>query len=443
MTPTRRLQLAAVAALLLAGSIVAFRAGAFGAAARLLSKGHGEGPGEEDVPVVPVSRGAFRHEVIAEGNLKATKATPLITPGEDASFLIAWMAEDGSRVAKGDLVVGFDPTRIDKELALGLSDRQSADGRLVKERVEAGALLANLDRDLSLSTREVESARTFESLDPALFSRNEVLESRLDLDLAVRREDRNRKTRTGRGRLAKADEALIVVDRTKADLKVDKARRERGSLEVRAPHDGVVVLSRDFRGELFQPGQAVYSGQTLGQLPDLAEMEAEVWVLESDAGGLAEGRSAVVTLDSQPGVEYPATVKRVDTVPKPRIRGVPVQYFGAVLQLSRTDPKTMKLGQRIRARLLLADEKDVLSVPRQAVAERNGKRVVFRRDPKKGRLAPVEVKLGATSLSRVVIAEGLAPGDAIAARDPRAPGTQVAGAAAAGPSPAAVSGPPR
>jgi hypothetical protein len=148
-------------------------------------------------------------------------------------------------------------------------------------------------------------------------------------------------------------------------------------------------------------------------------MQAEVFVLEADAGGLKPGRPATVTVESAPGVSWPAKISRVDSLAKPRIPGSPVQYFAVTLALDHTDPRVMKPGQRVQSTLFLEEVKGALLVPRQALFDREGRSVVYRRGDRG--FAPVEVKLGPSSLGRVVIAAGLKPGDVLAMRDPTRP----------------------
>ena len=63
------------------------------------------------------------------------------------------------------------------------------------------------------------------------------------------------------------------------------------------------------------------------------------------------------------------------------------------------------------------DEADgVLAIPRGAVFEKDGKRVVYRRSG--GAFVPVEVTTARQSISHLVLATGLAAGDVIALRDP-------------------------
>jgi multidrug efflux pump subunit AcrA (membrane-fusion protein) len=126
-----------------------------------------------------------------------------------------------------------------------------------------------------------------------------------------------------------------------------------------------------------------------------------------------------VVLESRPDVTWPAEIRRVDPLAKPRLRGSPVQYFAVILKLAKTDPQAMKPGQRVRATLILQEQEKAIAVPRQAVSEQDGKKIVYVR--RSGRFEPVEVSLGPASMGRVVVEKGIAPGDEVALIDPTRP----------------------
>lgn len=370
------------------------------------------------VPVQRVGRGRFDRKVRAEGVLKAERATPLSPTGADMTFKIGWIAEDGTRVQKGDVVARFDPSETEKVLTAGKADRATAGKKIEKENAESGAAIANLGRDADHARRELETVKTFQSKDPELFSRHEIIEADIDVDLAGRREGYARTSRSLRQGLMGTNLDLLGIEGRKAGLKIGKARKEMAALEIKAPHDGIVVLQRDWKGDFPQVGQTVWSGYPLAEIPDLSKLQAEVFVLEADAGGLSTGKAAAVVLESRSGAEIPAKVVKVDALAKPRVRGVPVQYFAATLDLSRQDPVLMKPGQRVVAILDLGEEKNVVSIPRQAVFDRDGKKVVYRR--KGSGFTAVDVTLGASALGRVVVTKGLSEGDVIALVDPEA-----------------------
>jgi hypothetical protein len=112
---------------------------------------------------------------------------------------------------------------------------------------------------------------------------------------------------------------------------------------------------------------------------------------------------------------YGGKIRLVDKLAQPRQPGSPVQYFGVAIALDQTDRDVMKPGQRVRATLVL-DQANAIVVPRQAVIDKDGKTIVYRKAA--AGFVPVTVELGAATSGRVVIAKGLAAGDVIALRDP-------------------------
>ncbi len=370
------------------------------------------------VPTLVVKRSALHRTVRAEGVLRAVDATPVRVPGNDVRLKIGWMIEDGSPVEAGGLVLRLDPSETVKLLDAGRAERATSVSRGEKERAESGALVANLGRDAEQARRERTTAETFQSRDPELFSRHEIIEADIDVGLAGRKESHALGSRSERTALARTSRELVALEGRKAQLKIDKAERELAALELKAPHAGIVVLKRNWRGELPQVGQVVWSGQALAEIPDLSKLEAEVWVLEADAGGLVPGRDATVLLEAHSGASIGAKVKSVDALARPRIRNVPIQYFGAVLSLSATDAARMKPGERVTATIDLGGEEDALAVPRSAVFTRGGETIVFRRA--RGTFSPVPVTLGAAALGRVAILSGVEEGDVLALVDPEA-----------------------
>lgn len=385
-------------------------------------------------PTLVVRSENFLRKAGADGNLRAVKSTPLVAPIEAESVLkIAWLLPDGSKAAKGDVVVRFDPTDFQKQLEDGQSDRAAADAKIAREQTLVETAERGRGRTAELSKAELEKTREFQSKDAEIFSRNQIIESEIDEKLSAAKMTHSSEAQTIETLLSKSKLDLLSIERRKAELVVAQAQKGLKGLEIRAVHDGVVVFVPDWRGNLPHVGDSLWPGQTVATLPLLDEMEAEVFVLEADAGGLTPGKAATVVLEAHPEVEYPAKIKRVDTLAKSRVRGVPTQYFAVTLEFEKTDKAVMKPGARVHATIVL-DREDTLVVPRVAVFEDHGKTVVYRWTG--DRFDAVPVKLGASSPGRVVIAEGLSEGDRIALRDPtRSVDVPTKGADSAGTSP--------
>jgi HlyD family secretion protein len=383
--------------------------------------------GGDEVATFEVRSGPFVREVEARGTLRAVRATPVLVPPESGrSQKVAFLAKDGAALKKGDTVAEFDPYDAQREAADGQADLTAARAQIDKAKAEGSKNEKSLGLDRDLAREELDRAETFKLTDDALFSRHQIVESQLDRDLFAARADVASRKLDASGKLSSTQRALGEIDAGKARLKVKMAERGLRSLRIAAPHDGILVLERNWRGDVSFVGDTLWPGQKVAELPDLSQLEAKVFVLEADGAGLKVGLRARLAIEGRPGEEHEATVTRVEPLAKARDYASPVKYFEATLSLARTDPAIMKPGQKVRAVVRLEEASGVIAIPRGAVFEKDVKRVVYRRG--RDGFAPVEIAIGRQSISRVVVDSGLGVGDVIALRDPT--GKRVLGPAA-------------
>jgi HlyD family secretion protein len=385
------------------------------AAERML---RGTGAASDDVATYTVGRTSFVRRVTAEGNLRAVKATRLAAPpgsGRMGPMKIAWLAPDGTLVKAGQVVVRFDPSDPEKKLRDGQADLDAASATLDRETIKSRAAVASRDTDAVLARDELDQTRKFQSKDEMIFSRNQIIESEIDEQLAGAKQAHAESAKQIERRLSRSNAAVIGVERNKARLAIAHAQAALKSMEIVAPTDGIFVLQRHWNGAMPKLGDSLWPGQAVAEIPILDAMEAQVYVLEVDGSGLAENQPAQVVVEARPGRVFEGKVRLVDKLAQPRQPGSPVQYFGVTIALDRTDREVMKPGQRVQATLVL-DQADALVVPRQAVFDGGGKTIVHRRTA--SGFEPVAVELGAATSGRVVITSGLAAGDVIALRDP-------------------------
>ena len=372
-----------------------------------------EGPAE--IPTVQVTREVFTREVGAEGNLRPVDATQVTAPNDARGALkVAWLVADGAAVKEGEVIVRFDDTDAIKARKDGEADLQAATRRLEKERLESRQALRRRDRTAALATQEMEDSQQFQAKDADIYSRNQIVKSEIDAELAAAKVEHATTSRAIEAELSKSKIELLELSIQKAQLAIDRADQTLSILELTAPHDGIVVFKRS-RGAVAQVGDTIWPGRRIAELPQLDKLEAQVFVLEADAAGLEADLPARVTLDAHPGSSWGATIKSVAKLAKPRQRDGTVQYFETILTLESVDPALMKPGARVQATLTLGGD-EALVVPRQAVFERDGETIAWRRAGED--FEPVPLELGVSSPGRVTVLSGLEAGDAIAVQDP-------------------------
>jgi len=377
------------------------------------------GRSKPSVPTLQVKSAQFRARVTAEGNIAAVRNTPLTAPMKpQMPFTLAWLVEDGAVVEENEVVARFDASQLEKDLEDGLSDQRISDHRIGSAETSREVNVGKLDRDADVANRELEMAREFQSADHRVYSKIEIVESQIDTELAETRADHARVSQDIVDQLSQAEIELLSIERRKADIKVEQADEGLAALEVRSPHGGIVMLERDWRGNPVRVGDTVWPGRPLAKIPDLTEMQADVFVLEADAGDLESGQSATVWLEADRTAPHPATLKSIDPMAGRRNRRVPVQYFRTVLALEHTIVESMKPGSRVYAEITIADLDSAITVPRQAVCSLDGTTVVYRW--RRGEFTATEVELGPAAFGRVVVTSGLEDGDVVALRDPTA-----------------------
>jgi HlyD family secretion protein len=371
----------------------------------------------DDIATFKVEPMTFARRVTAEGTLKPVKATPLAVPQNATSPMkVSWIADDGALLHKGDVVARFDAAEFEDLLLRGNEDRSTATNKLEKANAESAATRTNLGRDARLAQSELEAAQRFKFDDAEIFSRYARIEAEVDQNLASSRKRHAVEVLGVRENLSRVEHDLLAIEDRRAGIKIKQAEEGLQALQISAPHDGILVLQRNWRGDMSRVGDTMWRGQPIGEIPELTSMQAEVFVLEADAAGLAIDQKATLFLEADSRTMFKGKIKSVDKVARPRIPRQPVQYFGVTVELERTDPRLMKPGARVRATLEIENQSNAFAIPRQALFEKEGKKLVYRK--KNDAFEPVEVTIGSSSAGRVVVTKGLAKNDEIALEDP-------------------------
>ena len=92
------------------------------------------------LPTFEVKRGEFLDTLQLRGQVKALKSVTITAPAEAGDLQVLTIAADGSQLKQGDVVVEFDKTRTEQDLAQHRSTLKSAQAEI--EQARAAARLA-------------------------------------------------------------------------------------------------------------------------------------------------------------------------------------------------------------------------------------------------------------------------------------------------------------
>jgi len=232
-----------------------------------------------------------------------------------------------------------------------------------------------------------------------------------------------------RSRMAQAQARLSNAEEDVVETTEDVQRRKRqvDACIIKAPAPGLVVYSSSsgggdaFRRETAGPireGGTVYERQTIIQLPNTAEMIAEISVHESSVDKVKPGQRATITVDAFPDEKIYGQVLKVAALPDSQRAWLSPDLKVYTTQVRiEGSPQSLRPGMSAKVEILVEQLHDVLFVPVQVVANREGKKLcyVMASDTPQ----PREVSTGAFNNTFVQIISGLAEGEQVLLNPPR------------------------
>jgi RND family efflux transporter MFP subunit len=267
----------------------------------------------------------------------------------------------------------------------------------VGDRVEVDQLLAELDR-MALEAAADQVRAEVALAEPRVALAENILKRRQRL--------------AGQG-LASAED----LDTAERDLAVEQAQHEAsrarlrsaeillGYTRITAPIRGVVAEVTTREGETVA---ADFSAPTFVTIIDLERLEVLAYVDETDIGRVAAGQEATFTVDTYPDVEFRARVSTIE--PRAELQGSVVNYI-VRLDFEPVDQFVLRPEMTAHVRLVVAERKEALLVPRTALTRRDGRQFVMVQRGEEWLEASVST--GWRSEREVEILSGISQGDVI------------------------------
>jgi len=297
-----------------------------------------------------------------------------------AGRLLRVLVDQGEPVKVGQLLAEIDPVDLRQRA-------EAASSSAARARQAAQAAQAQVTE----ADSRARLAQTNSERYQALYRQNFVAKEMAD----SRRHEASAATAALAAARANATGALREIGRAEAELRgIDQLRQ---SLQLVSPIDGVVTAREA------EPGATVVAGQAVLRLVDPARLWVRARVDQARAQGVQVGQAADIVLRSVPGASLPGKVVRVDlqsdAVTEERIVNVAFDPAPAQLYLDELAEVTIRLpGLR-----------DVLTVPRAALAQFGGQTGVWQLESGRARFRPVEP--GMQTAEQVQIVSGLQAGD--------------------------------
>ena len=335
----------------------------------------------------PVTRGDVEITVLASGTVESSN---LVSVGAQVSGqLKSLQVELGDRVEAGQLVAEIDS--LPQQNTLQTRTAALAATLAQKQAKEASLHLAELtlQRQTEMLRGDAVSQEDFDSAEANL---NVLRAELVALD-------------------AQIEQAKIAVDTARLDL---------GYTMITSPIDGVVVAIVTKEGQTVNANQ---SAPTIIKVARLDRMTIKVEISEADVIRVQPGQKVYYTILGEPDSRYPGQLRFIEPAPESiagegssassAAAGAAIYYMG-ILDVPN-DEGTLRIAMTAQVYIVLAEARDVLTVPAAALGARDEEgRYLVRVETAPNRYEEQPVRIGLNNNVRAEVLEGLDKGDRVA-----------------------------
>jgi HlyD family secretion protein len=381
---------------------------------------------DSDIPTTTVKEVDLQLKVFTKGALQTAQSRGISAPPIAGGTLqIIQLSTAGAHVHAGDIVLEFDPSQQEYNLAQNRSDLEQADQEIVKAKADAAVQTAE-DQTALLKARYAVRKAELEVSKNELLSQIDAQKNILALDEAKRALTQLEQDIKSHGASNEAALAISQEKHHKAQLAMDRAEQNIKNMRISSPIEGLIVIhgNRDSTGGFFMDGMTlpdyhvgdqVNPGSSIAEVIDSSSLEISAQVGETDRTNLKTGQTVDIRIDALPGETFAGTVRTVGGATAREFWDDNAKHkFDVAVQLAHPDPR-LRPGFEARLSILGDHLTKAVSLPSEAVFEHAGKKVVY---CERGRgFEMQEVKVRALSEGRAIL-DGVPVGTVVALVNP-------------------------
>ncbi|MEJ2108455.1 MAG: efflux RND transporter periplasmic adaptor subunit [Acidobacteriota bacterium] len=391
---------------------------------------------DEAIPTTRVVREPVEVKIHTQGELQPLRLEPVVAPPVSGGTLqIIYIVKNGTHVKEGDTVVRFDPSEQEYNLEQNRSQLEEAEQKIKKTKVDQSVRVAK-ERVSLLSAESAVRRAALNIKGNSLLGKIEARKNEIAYEEAKRKLEQLKQDIRSNAVSDTAGLEAQIIARDRAMLMMQRAQENINNMTLNASMDGIVVMGQNIQALLgggiivslssipeYKEGDQASPGQTIAQIQDIDQVEVRSKVLETDRGNLTPGQPAEIFLDFRPTEPFSGRIKSLAPSANSlssissalaMLESLSSRTFDITLEFDPGD-EPIKLGTTARIIIQGQNVEDALSLPRQAIFQKDGRPVVYVKDAEDWRILDVQIKH--LTESRAIL-EGIEEGTEVALVNP-------------------------
>lgn len=278
------------------------------------------------------------------GTVEPIRSYPVFVPrlsGSNAnSLVITHLAQPGTQVSKGNLLVEFDSQAQIKTAHDREAEYRDVIEQINKLRADQLGARAHDEAALNQADNAVKSAEVDVSTNDVRAQidaeKNQLMLEEMRAHLVALR-----RTSDLRRHAEAADLRLLEIQRDRAKNAWMHAQQNATKMRIVAPLDGLVALKTTWKNGSFgevQEGEDTRPGVPIMEVVDPTAMRVRAKINQADIERMRVGQTATITLDSYPSREFHARLDQLSPIAATSALSAKVRTFLAIFSVAEPDP---------------------------------------------------------------------------------------------------------
>ena len=354
----------------------------------------------DGLTISEVTNAEFKDYVRLNGTVVPIQVVQ-ISP-EEGGIVMEKVAEEGSTVKKGDVIVRLSNSNLDLQILNAeaeLAEKQNllrnTQVAMQQDKLNNETEAATLGMDVERKRRAYEQNQRL--YNEKLISRETYLQAKEDYELSKRKQEliSERLKKDEQYRSLQMDQMEDNLANMRRNVLLVRERKQK--LEVRSAIDGELGLLD------VELGQNITAGQKIGQINDLSDFKIQAEIDEHYIDRVRQGLQATFTRGEK---NYQLAVRKV----YPEVRQ---GRFRIDLVFRGERPDNIRSGQTYYLNLELGQSEQAVLIPRGAFFQTTGGQWIFVLDKDGSRAYRRDIRIGRQNPQHYEVLEGLEPGEQV------------------------------
>ena len=354
----------------------------------------------DNISIATVTSGEFNDYIRISGQV-APMTTIQISPLE-GGVVQQIVAEEGSRVKAGDVIVILSNENLDMQILTSEADLAEKENILRNTMIQMEQQKLSVEQEkLQLQMEVQRNRRTYEAqqalYNDGLIAREDFLKAEEDFELSSSRLRlvENRAKQDSLHRSVEIDRMRESLENMRVNMMMIRKRKE--NLTIKAPIDGELGLLDVVLG------QSVGAGSKIGQINNLDSYKIEAQIDEHYIDRVTPGLEATFERQSE---HYQAQIRKV----YPEVRD---GKFKADFKFMEQQPDNIRSGQTYYLNLQLGQPVEAVLIPRGAFYQKTGGKWIYVLSPDGTKATKRDIRIGRQNPQYYEVIEGLEPGERV------------------------------